>query len=232
MFKHLVFLCLLVFAFSFVSQAQQLRKLPLPDDISTTNLIKAAATAEAINKDIDKKEKTMFNNLQNTPTVSKPPVSKNQVSSQRQTNKNQVYRRNQVQNTNIITPTSIDEKLSTCNNLSSTVFYALRKQYNYILKLESELKRMSAIWAQDKKNWTKANKTLQMNIAKLKQQNNSYLRIFEKFKVDTHNLKIKINNLQKATQQRDSRINHLENIIKSLQERLVKIKALSTLGRQ
>ena len=208
MLKIIRFGILFVFSLSILLSAQQFKKLPLPQDISADNLFKAAVTAEAINKDIAQKEKKMFNYKTNvTPSY-------------------------QFQGNKIITQTSIDKNLRTFNTLTSTIFTSLRKQYNYILKLENEIKKLQTIRAQEKKTWEQEKHILGSNIIKLKEQNSSYLKIFEKIKADNYNLQQKINEFQKALQNSNAKINQLENVIKSIHERLLKIKMLSTLGRE
>lgn len=226
MLKKLGVVCLVILSLTFYLLSEEIKRLPLPDDfdinIDTSKKNSASVNQPTVQSPIQFKTEPIPS------STNREPILPQAIESQQQEQiKNEVA---SLQREGIISPNIIDENYVTLNKLSDVIFSSLRKQYNYIIKLENDINKLKAGWTQDRKNLTDEKKLLETNLNKLKEQNDSYLKIFDKLRNDNQQLQEKISSLQQSIQNRDARILQLENILKSLQERLTKIKMLSTLG--
>lgn len=212
-----------LYFFVFTAFAENLKKLPLPDDFDELTVKKTVEKEKPISDEnvIKSTQEIQVKAKEETPEVIVQPSEKIE---------NQTIKSTDINGTKILPASKIDENYQILNKVSDAVFTSLRAQYSYIIKLENEINRLRAILEEEQKKMNVERKNFENNINKLKEQNESYLRIFDKLRNDNQKLMNNITALQEAMKSRDFQLNKLNASIKALYDRLLQIKNLSTVN--
>lgn len=223
MLKNILIIFVFICSSYVILSAQSLRRLPLPDDLSQPVLSPTTTTPSEVQKSLPlptppvRPTSIPVSAARTTAPATRPQVSREPES----------YTTESRPSDKSINPNFIDENMQNFNQLTNTIFESLRMQYNYILKLETDINDLREAMLTERQRFAEEQRVLNFNIEKLEEQNASYLQIFDKLRNDNYALEEHINRLEEAMNAKDNRINQLEDAVNTMQQRLMQIRNLT-----